>query len=875
MGRENRGPRYNAKRDSIEPSWTQPITTDEILRLPASKVLSKFNTSESGLTTKEAKQILRTSGYNEIAIRKKRATIVEFLSHFRNPLILILLAAGLVSAYFGQVIEPTIIFSIVMMSVILDFLQESKASKAAEELKERVATTATVARDGSKQEIVLSEIVPGDIVFLSTGGIVPADSRVIEAKDVHVDQSALTGESFPVEKTSDPLKSKEISTITGWDNYLFMGTSVVSGAATAVVVKTGGFTEYGRIAKKLAERRPETEFEKGLRRFGYLIMQVTFLLVMFVFFINALYLRGILDSLLFAVALAVGLTPELLPMILSVNLSKGALAMSKEGVIVKRLASIQNFGSMDVLCTDKTGTLTENLVTLRSHTDIEGNDNEKVLVYAHLNSQFRAGIKTTLDDAILKRKETIIEGYERIDVVPFDFTRKRVSVIVEYQTEILMITKGAPEEIIKVATRYELGGELSDLTKDMRKRIEERYHALSDKGLRVIAVAYKKITETKREYTVKDENDLVFLGFCSFSDPPKKTAKPSLQLLKKAAIELKILTGDNELVTKTICEQLGFEIKGVLLGSDIDGMTDEALAKTAEETNIFARLTPAQKDRILHVLKSVGHVVGFLGDGINDAPSMKVADVSISVNNAVDIAKETADIILLHKDLTVLAKGVLEGRRTFGNTMKYIQMGVSSNFGNMFSVAGGSLFLPFLPMLPIQILLNNLMYDVSELSIPTDNVDKEYVATPKRMDIRYVRDFMLYFGPISSLFDFLTFFTMLFIFNATEPLFQTAWFLESLWTQTLVVYVIRTRRSPFFRSRPSKSMIIAGATIVGIALLLPYTPLGTLFRFVRLPDSFLMVLAVFVGSYLILVEALKRRFIRRHAYRVEQSFLVR
>jgi Mg2+-importing ATPase len=875
VGRGNRSLGHNSKRDSIKPSWAQPITTDEILRLPVSEVLRKFDTSESGLSTKEGEKILRTCGFNEITIRKKRATIVEFLSRFKNPLVLILLAAGLVSTYFGQVIEPSIIFTIVMMSVILDFLQESKASKAAEELKERVATTATVLRDGVKQEIMLSEVVPGDIVFLSTGDIVPADSRVIEAKDAHLDQSALTGESFPVEKTPNPLKSKEISSIIAWDNYLFMGTSVVSGTATAVVVKTGEFTEYGRIAKRLAERRPETEFEKGLRRFGYLIMQVTFILVMFVFFINALYLRGILDSLLFAVALAVGLTPELLPMILSVNLSKGALAMSKEGVIVKRLASIQNFGSMDVLCTDKTGTLTENMVALKSHTDIEGNDNEKVLVYAHLNSEFRTGIKTTLDDAILKHRETGVQGFERIDVVPFDFTRKRVSVIVSHQDELLMITKGAPEEIIKVATRYEIDGKSSDLTRDVQKRIVEKYHALSDKGLRVIAVAYKRISEGKREYTVKDENDLTFLGFCSFTDPPKKTAKQSLRLLEKASIELKILTGDNELVTRTVCEQLGFEIKGVLLGSDIDGMTDEGLAKSAETSNIFARLTPAQKDRIMHVLKSTGHVVGFLGDGINDAPSMKVADVSISVNNAVDIAKETADIILLHKDLTVLAKGVLEGRRTFGNTMKYIQMGVSSNFGNMFSVAGASLFLPFLPMLPIQILLNNLMYDVSELSIPTDNVDKEYIATPKRMDIRYVRDFMLYFGPISSLFDFLTFFTMLFIFSATAALFQTAWFLESLWTQTLVVYIIRTRRSPFFKSRPSKSMIIAGLSVVTVALLIPYTLLGTLFQFVRPPDTFLIVLALIVGSYLILVEALKRRFIRRHAYRVEQSFLVK
>ncbi|MEM2889132.1 MAG: magnesium-translocating P-type ATPase [Candidatus Bathyarchaeia archaeon] len=728
----------------------------------------------------------------------------------------------------------------------------------------------------------LSEIVPGDIVCLSAGDIVPADARVIVAKDLFLNQSSLTGESFPVEKTSMPVKAKG-TVPTEWNNCLFMGTSVVSGTATAVVLKTGGLTEYGKIAKRLVEKEPETEFERGVKGFGFLIMQVTFLLVLFVFFINAFYKRDILESLLFAVALAVGLTPELLPMIITVNLSKGALAMSRKGVIVKRLASIENFGSMNVLCTDKTGTLTENKIKLVLHVDIKGNDNEKVLLYSFLNSYHQTGLKSPLDEAILGYKGVDVKDYKKIDEVPFDFIRRRVSVVVEREKQRFFIAKGAPEEIAKVCSYCELEESIFDLTEEWRRKIEQKYYDLSSEGFRVLAVSYKKLTEEKSVYSVNDESEMVFLGFVAFLDPPKETVKESIRLLSKAGVELKILTGDNELVTRKVCEHLDFEIKGIVLGSEIAQMHDDALSRVVEEANVFARVTPAQKDRIINALKNNGHVVGFLGDGINDAPSMKTADIGISVDNAVDVAKESADIILLHNDLRILEEGVLEGRKTFGNTMKYVMMGVSSNFGNMFSVAGASLFLPFLPMTATQILLNNLLYDFSQSTITTDNVDSEYVEKPKRWDISFIRKFMVALGPVSSVFDFLTFFIMLFVFipmlplsvpsTQKEQLFQTAWFLESLCTQTFVVFVIRTRRTPFWKSKPSMALLLSSLSVVSVALILPFTPIGELFHFVKPPFTFFLVLAGLIGTYLVLTETVKRWFYKRYSYRLEQVLI--
>jgi Mg2+-importing ATPase len=868
---------------------TNLISTKEILSLPSEEVLGRLGTSATGLTSEEAERRLETYGFNEVARKGRRSAPLEFLSHFRSPLVIILVIAAIVSGVLGELVDAIIILSIVLVSVILDFTQEYRAETAAEALRRRVATKATVFRNGTKQDVEISELVPGDVIALSAGDIVPADARIVSARDFFVDQSALTGESFPVEKTAEPVTGANIADTSKWDNYLFMGTSLTNGTATAVITKTGRSTQYGEIVRKSVERKPETEFERGLRRFGFLIMQVTFVLIILVFFINAFFKRGVLESLLFAVALAVGLTPELLPMILSINLARGATAMSKKGVIVKRLASIQNFGSMDILCADKTGTLTENRVTVVLHVDVEGKDSEKVFLYSLLNSRYQTGLRSPLDEAVLKYKEVNTDNYLRIDEIPFDFVRKRLSIVVRENEENLLITKGAPEEIAKVISHYELDGGIYDLTSEARSKIERRYRDLSSQGFRVLGVSYRKVGDGKATYSATDETDMVFLGFIAFTDPLKETAGESLELLRQAGVKLKVLTGDNEIVTGKICQQLGFQVYqfrrgikyddtvghvtrtievepiNIIRSSEIEAMNDDALTRVVEVADIFTRVTPAQKNRIINALKANGHVVGFIGDGINDTPSMKVADVSISVTNAVDIAKESADIILLNNDLKVISDGAVEGRKTFGNTMKYIMMAISSNFGNMFSAAGASLFLPFLPMLPIQILLNNLLYDFAQLSLPTDNVDQTYIQRPQRLQASFVRNFMLAFGPISSIFDFLTFFVMLFVFKASAPLFQTAWFIESLFTQTLVIFAIRTRKTPFYRSKPGKLLLPNILVILILALVLPFTFAGTIFSFVALPLKFLLMLAVFIVAYLVLVELMKIWFYRRYA----------
>jgi Mg2+-importing ATPase len=851
-------------------------------------LLSRLESSLSGLTPEEAERRLEVYGRNELAKKHKHSVVVDFLLHFKSPLVIILIVAGLISGFLGETSNTIIIFTIVLISVILDFYQERKAENAAEMLKEAVTTTATVTRGGVKQEIKLHAVVPGDIIYLSAGDITPADARVISAKDLFINQSALTGESFPVEKTSTPMKTKN-SSMTDWNNYLFMGTSVVSGTASAIVVKTGSTTEYGKIARKLVEKAPETEFEKGVKHFGFFMMRITLLMVILIFMINAFINHtneGILNALLFAVALAVGLTPELLPMIVTINLSRGAIVMSKQGVIVKRLASIDNFGSMNVLCTDKTGTLTENKITLVLHVNPEGDNDDKVLLYSYLNSFYQTGLKSPMDEAILVHEKMDVSGYQKIDEVPFDFVRRRVSVVVESDRQRYFISKGAPEEILKVSSFCEINGLPVDLTEELRQRAEQKYYDLSSEGFRVLGVAYKKLKEEKSVYSIDDECDMVFMGFMAFLDPPKETAKESIRLLTQAGIELKILTGDNEQVTRKTCESLGLEIKGIALGSAISQMSDEALSRMVEEANVFARVTPVQKERIIALLKGNGHVVGFMGDGINDAPSLKSCDVGISVNNAVDVAKESADIILLKNDLTVLSKGVLEGRKTFGNTMKYIMMSVSSNFGNMFSFLGISLLLPFLgyaflPLLPIQILLNNLLYDISQSSITTDNVDAEYIEKPKRWDLDYIKSFMFTLGPVSSLFDFITFFIVIFFFLPTVPvgqqetLFQTAWFVVSLITQTLIVFVVRTRQSPFWKSKPGKYLILSSIALTAIALIIPFTDFGVryiqnYFNFTSLHPTFLLALVGIVLAYFAVAEMVKRWFHKRHSYYVDQ-----
>jgi len=870
--------------DSPAVALKHALSPDDLVSLPIEELFERTNTSPQGLSSEQAAERLEIYGRNELARETKHSIIKDFLLHFKSPLVIILLFAAVISGLLQEMVNMAIILTIIFASVALDSYQESKAGKAAELLKQKVTTTATVLRDGLRQEIGLPEIVPGDVIYLSAGDILPADARIITAKDLFVNQSSLTGESFPVEKIAGTVKTG--GSLVDWNNYCFMGTSIVSGSATAVVVKTGGATEYGKIAKKLVEKAPETEFERGIKSFGYFIMQLTFLFVIFVFLVIALRNPteiGVVNALLFSVALAVGLTPELLPMIITINLSRGAMAMSKKGVIVKRLSAIENFGSMNVLCTDKTGTLTDNKIKLILNVNLEGNEDDKVFLNSFLNSNFQTGLRSPLDDAILKHKDIDTSKYQKIDEVPFDFIRRRVSVVVEREGQRFFIAKGAPEEILRVCSYFEIGDCIADLNEETRQKIEQQYHDYSAQGLRVLGISYKRLKEDKAVYSITDEDDMIFVGFVAFLDPPKETAKQSINQLSRAGIELKILTGDNELVTRRVCDELGFEIKGVALGNDIANLTDEALMAIVEEANIFCRVNPIQKDRIISLLKKNGHVVGYMGDGINDAPSLKTCDVGISVDNAVDVARESADIILSKNDLTVLAEGVMEGRKTFGNTMKYIQIGVSSNFGNMFSVAGAALFLPFLPMLPVQILLNNLLYDFSQTTITTDKVDNEYVERPKRWDIAFIRRFMVSLGPVSSLFDFLTFASMLFVFIPFIPaamltmdpeysvrLFQTAWFIESIVSQVLVVFVIRTRRTPFWKSKPSKYLIISSIIIIAFALLLPLSPLGSIFNFEAPPPLFYAFLAALMGAYLLVAELVKRWFYKRNAYRLEQ-----
>ncbi|MDQ7858538.1 MAG: magnesium-translocating P-type ATPase [Armatimonadota bacterium] len=824
-------------------------------------LLDTLGTGPDGLPADVAAARLGTYGPNELHPPRRRALIVEYLSRFSNPLVLILLAASVVSVFTGDAPSAGIIAVIIAMSVTLDFVQERRAGRAAERLRESVAVHTSVLRSGAVAEVPADRVVPGDVVVLAAGDLVPADGRVLEARDFFVRQAALTGEPYPVEKSPGDLPPG-----TGLDeatNAAFMGTSVVSGTARVLICRTGRATAFGGIAAALADRTPPTAFERGTRQFGLLIMRLTFLLVLFVLLVNAVFRRPALESFLFAIALAVGLTPELLPMIVSVTLARGAIRMAERKVIVKRLASIQDLGSMDVLCTDKTGTLTEARIALERHVDAYGRDSRRVLELAYLNSAFETGIRSPLDDAILARTDVDVQGWRRIDEVPFDFERRRVSVLIERDAERILVVKGAPEDIWRLCAQVETGDppELRPLDAGIRAQIEALFTQLSRDGLRVLAVAWKAVPPDHGHARVDDESALVFAGFVAFADPPKAGAAEAFARLARAGVAVKIVTGDNELVTQHVCARLGIPVTGVLLGTAIAEMDEAALAAQAEDASLFCRVTPAQKNRIILALRARGHVVGYLGDGINDAPPLHSADVGISVSSAVDVAREAASLIMLESDLRVLHDGVMEGRRTFANVMKYIMMGTSSNFGNMFSMAGATLVLPFLPMLPVQILLNNLLYDISELPIPADSVDPEDVARPRRWDMGFVRSFMLTIGPISSVFDFATFYVLLRVFAAHEGLFHTGWFVESLVTQTLVIFVIRTRGHPL-RSRPAPWLALTSVAVIALAVALPYLPVAGRLGFVPLPPTFLLILAALAALYLAAVETVKRRFYR-------------
>ena len=816
-----------------------------------------------GLGSGQAAQRLSEVGPNRFGRPPALPGWRQYLRHFRNPLVVTLLLASGVSAATGEVTNFFIIACIVLMSVTLDFWQEMRAGQVVERLRQSVAVRAAVLRDGQWQEHPVADLVPGDVVQLTAGDLVPGDALVLQARDFFVNQSVLTGESYPVEKHAGmPEAMEDLQDAT---HAVFMGSSVVSGLAQAVLVRTGEGTAMGEVASSLNQAAAPTSFDLGMRRFGMVILRLTFLLVLFVLLVNGLMGRPLLESFLFAVALAVGLTPELLPMVVSVTLSRGAMRMAQQAIVVKRPSAIQDLGSMDVFCTDKTGTLTEARIRMERHVNPLGQDSERALQLAWLNSHFESGLRSPLDEAILAHRSWDASAWTKIDEVPFDFERRRVSVLLQnagHAGQRELVVKGAPDDILKLCIRYEDGDVQAVLDDAALEQVRATCHALEDDGFRVLAIAWRTVPASHDHAVVNDESELVLVGFAAFLDPPKESAAGALQALQEAGVAIKVVTGDSDRVTRHVCRTLGLPVQGVLTGAEIAQMSDEALRAQVETANLFCRVNPAQKNRVIQAIRARGHVVGYMGDGVNDAPSLHAADVGLSVDSAVDVAKAAADMILLRPDLRILQDAVLEGRRTFGNILKYILMGTSSNFGNMFSMAGAVLFLPFLPMLPTQILLNNILYDLSELPIPFDAVDAEDIAQPRVMDMGLIQRFMFTIGPVSSLFDFITFAVLLKLFDAGEALFQTGWFVESLCTQVLVIFVIRTRGNPL-RSRPHPMLTATSLAIVALAMVLPFTPLAGVFGFTPLPAGFYAALAVMVLVYLLLVMVVRQHVERR------------
>ncbi len=849
-------------------------TLVESARLDTPAILEKLNTTQTGLTQEEADARLEQYGFNEVAKEKRQTLLMRLVDNVKNPLVILLSVLGVVSYLTEDIPGTVIIFMMVLLGIVLRFIQESRADSAAEKLKAMVSTTATVIREGQRKEIPLRELVPGDMVRLSAGDMVPADVRLLSAKDLFLNQAALTGEAMPVEKMPAQVADDAQNPLE-MPNLCFLGSNIESGTGTAVVVQTGSTTYFGSLAGSIVGQRQLTSFDKGVNGFTWLMISFMAVMVPLVFIFNGLSKHNWLEAFLFALAVAVGLTPEMLPMIVTVNLSKGAISMSKKKVIVKRLNAIQNFGAMDVLCTDKTGTITQGKIVLEKHMDVKGNPSERVLHYGYMNSYYQTGLKNLMDEAILNHVNLnadlqVDELYRKVDELPFDFHRRRMSVIVEdNKGQHILICKGAVEEIMHLSTHVEINGEVLEVTAEHDENRKQRIRQLNSEGFRVIAVAYRIFPGDNDEphYTVSDESNMTLLGYLAFLDPPKDTASEALAQLNAHNVAVKILTGDNDIVTASICKQVGMPVDNMLLGTAIEGMTDEQLDAVVEAATVFAKLSPAHKECIIHSLHRKGHVVGFMGDGINDAPALKSADVGISVDSAVDIAKESSDIILLENSLLVLEEGVVEGRKVFGNIIKYIRMAASSNFGNMFSVLGASLFLPFLPMQPIQVLTNNLLYDFSQTSIPTDNVDADWLARPRKWEIGALRRFILYIGPISSIFDYMTFFIMLYVFKTwnNPTLFQTGWFVESLFTQTLIIHVIRTNKIPFLQSRASRSLLLTSLVIVLVGAYLTISPLASTLGFVTLPPLYWPLLFGMLLCYILLTQIVKMWFVRKFA----------
>ncbi len=840
---------------------------------------TRLKSGPAGMTAAAVEEARAEFGSNQLRASEKHGVVVDILLRFKNPLVIQLLIIAGVSLWTGDLPSAVVVGLMVFLSVGLAYFQERKSGRAVEKLQEMVQTNCVVIREGKEEEIPMEEIVPGDLVLLQAGAIIPADLRLLTTKDFFIGQSALTGESMPVEKNAAPcsLADKGIIELT---NACFQGSNVISGTARAVVVNTGNRTYFGSISEKLAGQQTVTSFDRGIAGFTWLMIRFMVVMVSVVFLIVALREHEWLKALTFSLSIAVGLTPEMLPMIVTVNLSKGALAMSRKKVIVKKLNSIQNFGAIDILCTDKTGTLTQDKIVLEKHVDVTNRNSEDVLRYAYMNSFYQTGLRNLLDRSILAKTDLDVErSCKKVDEIPFDFSRKRMSVAIDYEGDHVLICKGAVEEVYRVCDRYQVDEEINPLIDVIKNDLMEEYEALSKDGYRVVAIAYRDFPRDKLVFSVADETNLILLGYIAFFDPPKESSAQALETLRKMGVTTKILTGDNALVTQKVCRDVGLPVEKVVTGDQLRGLSEEQFAEVAEKANVFARLSPSQKSDIIQALQKRGHVVGYMGDGINDALALKISDVGISVDTAVDVAKEAADIVLLEKSLLVLEEGILEGRKVFGNIIKYIRMGASSNFGNMFSMLGASIFLPFLPMASIQILVNNLLYDFSQLAIPTDHVDEEYLLTPRKWNIDNVRRFMVYVGPISSIFDYATFGLMWYVFKCSQfvitpdlvtrfgedaiehtnaaRLFHTGWFVESLLTQTLIVHIIRTRKIPFLQSSPSPALFFGTLIVMCVGAWLPYSPLAGSLGFVPLPAVFWLWLAGFLLSYAFLCHHVK------------------
>lgn len=839
------------------PIQAEAIDLNQAARTSARETLISMGISQRGLSSQEAEESIQRHGINVIDHKNERPWWKEYLHNFSDPLVLILVAVVLVSTLMGQLVDATLVTLMIISSVSLNFIQEHRANKAAQQLQKRLSATAQVWRDGQIVTIASDAVVVGDQVVLNAGDMIPADGRLLEVNHLFVNQASLTGEALPQQKRVS-ISSKS-SSLTESVNIVFAGTHVVTGTGTFLVLAVGSETQYGKIAATLVQDRELNEFSKGIQRFSWLILRIIVIFVLFIFLFEVLYEGDFWQSLTFAIAVAVGLTPEFLPMIMSVNMGRASLLMARKGVIVKKLTAIPSFGSMDVLCTDKTGTLTQDKISVVEYVDITGVQSDQVLEMAYLNSHFQTGISNPLDDAVLSFGKKRSLQYIKVDEIPFDFERKLLSVIVKQKAKLLLVAKGAPESILKRSTTYFSDGKHKLMTKAIKKQASQTYARLSSNGFRVLAVAIKLDDGT----ALKTEQQLTMLGFVAFLDPAKKGVRHALDLLEAKGIEVKVITGDSEVAAVKICDEVGVIVKGVLTGVEYDHLPETRRSQKVLNTTIFARFDPDQKESVIKVLKQGGKVVGYMGDGINDAPSLKAADVGISVENAVDVAKDSADIILTHKSLLQLHDGVVEGRITFGNTMKYVMMGLSSNFGNMFSVLVAVVFLPFLPMLPLQILLNNFMYDISQLALPTDKVDDEYTETPKRWNMNLITRFMFIFGPISSIFDIVSFVFLFSLYALVPSMFQTGWFMVSLATQALVIHVIRTRRLPLIESNASLWVYIATIGIVIVGWCLPYTTLGGYFGFVPLPVEVVRVLVMIVGFYLITTEVGKRFYYRQ------------